>query len=177
MVMVFIRSRIKAKGVNMKKNLGLVPLRNFAVVDENDGIYRSAQPMYGYEYNWLKEMLELDVIINLRSESRHDEKLAGLYGIKVINIDVPDHHEPSVHQADHFIELIKKFTSHGKKVLFHCEHGHGRTSTFCVLARIAQGWNLIDALKEEEQIFHYNFKHPAQKEFLKKYFSKQKEVI
>lgn len=28
----------------MTKNLGLVPLRNFAVIDENKGLYRSAQP-------------------------------------------------------------------------------------------------------------------------------------
>jgi protein tyrosine/serine phosphatase len=72
-------------------------------------------------------------------------------------------------QAKSFIKLIRG--NAGKNILFHCEHGHGRTSTFCVLARIADGWSLEAALKEEKNKFHYEFQHHAQEAFLRKHFS------
>jgi protein-tyrosine phosphatase len=144
-------------------NLGLVPLRNFA--DLGEGLFRSAQPMYGYEYRWLRNVAGVDMIINLRAESDHDLKMASDHGMEVYTIPVIDHHEPTKSQAKIFMQLVKAAIQSGKKILFHCEHGHGRTSTFCVLARLAQGWTLDEALKEEEN-FHYEFKHHAQIEFL-----------
>lgn len=150
------------------KNLGLIPLRNFAIVDK--GIYRSAQPIYGYEYKWLKKVLNVDTIINLRKESVHDEHNAPSHFIHVHSIPVVDHLPPTLEQAQEFIDLIKESSKNNKSVLFHCEHGHGRTSTFCVLARIAQGWSLKKALKEEEEKFHYAFKHKIQKDFLLSHF-------
>jgi protein-tyrosine phosphatase len=159
----------------MNKNLGLVPLRNFAIVEANDkyAIYRSAQPMYGYEVKWMNRMLGLDYVVNLRAESDYDESLIKQFSKKtqVHKVNVPDHHEPTLQQAERFMEFISDCIKQGKKVLFHCEHGHGRTSTFCILARLAMGWTLDKAIKEEEQKFHYSFKHPAQIEFLKKHFS------
>lgn len=148
------------------KNLGLVPLKNFGIVDPVNGIYRSAQPEYFYEYDYIKEFLGVDTIINLRAESRHDNKFTGL-GFEVINIDVKDHYPPTIKQARDFIKLVK---SKKGKILFHCEHGHGRTSTFCILARIAMGWGLKAAIAEEENKFHYRFRHAHQLEFLEKYF-------
>lgn len=41
------------------RNLGLIPLRNFGIVDERLGLYRSAQPMYNYEYPWMRKNWEL----------------------------------------------------------------------------------------------------------------------
>lgn len=153
--------------------LGLIPVRNFAVVDEKNGLFRSAQPLYQYEYEWLKKVAGIDVIVNLRSESGHDEYFAPNHGMEVKRFMVKDHNEPTQEQANEFICFIQNCIASGKKVLFHCEHGHGRTSTFCVLARLAQGWNLEDALKEETDVFHYSFKHMAQVDFLNK-FQKQK---
>ncbi len=147
------------------KNIGLVPLRNFGEVSE--GVYRSAQPEYSYEYNWIKDHLGVDTIINLRSESRHDDKMKDYFGFNVVNINVNDHNPPTLEQAKQFMELIK---NNKGKILFHCEHGHGRTSTFCILARIAMGWTLKAAMAEEENKFHYQFKHEHQKEFLEKHF-------
>ena len=146
--------------------LGLIPLRNFAMVDKEKNIYRSAQPMYAYEYAWLKNTLGIDTIVNLRSELKHDEVM-NVNGFKVININIPDHCTPTLFEAKAFINLIQK----EKNILFHCEHGQGRTSLFCVLARIAMGWTLKDALEEEVIVFGYNFKHPKQLQFLKQNFS------
>ena len=151
----------------MEKIPGLVPIRNFAIVDENKRLYRSAQPMYRYEYEWLRNKLGLSHIVNLRSESSHDNMFAPANGIEVKTIAVPDHKVPTVEQAQDFIEFVQN----NENILFHCEHGHGRTSTFCVLARIATGWTLEDAIKEELEVFGYEFKHPAQLEFLQSNFS------
>lgn len=151
------------------KHLGLIPLRNFGVVDATLGIYRSAQPLYSYEYKWVQKMLGIKTIINLRSESQHDDNFAPKFGIEVIDFLVPDHNPPTEQQINDFMEIIKgqnKFP-----LLFHCEHGHGRTSTFCVATRIAMNWTLKDALKEEKKVFHYKFKHKIQIDFLNKMFN------
>lgn len=149
------------------ENLGLIPIRNFAVVDADKGIYRSAQPMYRYEFQWLKDKLKVNKIYSLRSESNHSKFIGEKYGIEVVNINVKDHHIPTLQQAHEFMEAIKN----DRDVLFHCEHGHGRTSTFCVLARLATGWNLNDAIKEETEVYGYQFAHPEQLEFLQQHFS------
>jgi protein-tyrosine phosphatase len=143
------------------KNIGLVPLQNFAQLNNN--LYRCAQPLYDYQYQWLKEVLNIKTIINLRDENHHDDNYGIKYGINVINIDVPDHKTPSKEQCEQFMNIIK---NNKEPLLIHCEHGHGRTSTFCVLARLAEGWNVNEAIKEEEEKYHYNFKHHSQKQFL-----------
>ena len=150
----------------MTKNIGLVPLRNFGVVDPENKIYRSAQPMYAYEYRWIKNVLGVETIVNLRAESRHDDRMNTM-GFEVVNINVKDHNPPSKRQAMEFINLVK---SKKGKIFFHCEHGHGRTSTFCVLAKIAMGSDLDTALAEEKDVFNYEFRHPKQKEFLENNF-------
>lgn len=146
-------------------HLGLIPLRNFAIVNKSKGIYRSAQPMYEYEYQWLKNKLGITTIVNLRSELNHDASM-NIPGIKVITINIPDHCTPTLKEAQDFI----KFIENNENILFHCEHGQGRTSTFCVLARIAMGWSLDRAMKEEKEIYEYDFKHPKQLKFLKNNF-------
>lgn len=146
------------------KELGLVPLRNFAQVDEN--IYRSAQPEYGYEWRWLKNVLDIGLIVNLRSESEQSEHGAKMIGAGYVHYPIKDHLPPTQAQAEAFMELIR---TTNKPILFHCEHGQGRTSTFCILARMAKGMSYEDAIKEEKDRFHYEFHHPAQLEFLNQF--------
>lgn len=148
-------------------NLGLIPIRNFAHIADN--IYRSAQPLYAYEYEWLRDVLELTYVVNLRYESKHDNIYSPSCGIKVVSFPVKDKGTPTLQQAKEFIRFIKDAKG---KVLIHCEHGHGRTSTFCVLAQIAKGMELSQALEEEKRRFHYAFKHDVQKDFLISNFSK-----
>ena len=144
---------------------GLIPLRNFATLGK--GLFRSAQPEYSYEYRFITSKLNVHLIVNLRSELRHDNLMAP-GDLNVINVDIPDHCTPTVEQADQFISLVRE----GKRMLFHCEHGQGRTSTFCVLSRLALGGTLEDALREEKEEFGYEFKHPKQLAFLKEYSKK-----
>jgi protein-tyrosine phosphatase len=152
--------------------LGLIPLRNFGIVNKESQVYRSAQPIYSYEYEWLRKMLNIDCIINLRAESRHDNNLAPKHGIEVVNIDVEDHKAPTKEQADLFIKILHDKLDKRESVLIHCEHGHGRTSTFSVLAAIIMGQTLDQAIAQENNDFHYQFRHPQQIDFLNKYCEK-----
>lgn len=151
----------------------LIPIRNFGVLIENS-LFRSAQPTFGYEFNWLKETLKIEHIVNLREEMHIDDKLAPVHGIKVHNFDVADHKPPTIKQAHDFIKLINRVN---RPLLFHCEHGHGRTSTFAVIARIGQGWTLQQALEEEEKEFNYTFKHKSQLDWLIEAEKKLKRLL
>ena len=153
----------------MKKNIGLIPLRNFAILGDN--LFRSAQPQFSYEYDWMKRVLGIDIIINLRSEKDMDTRFSIPHDIKTFTISVPDHNPPKDEDVEKFQNILHE--NKGKKILFHCEHGHGRTSTFCVIARIENGWTLDEAIQEEKEKFHYAFQHKAQMNFLINKFQKQ----
>lgn len=149
--------------------MGLIPLRNFAVLDTEKGLYRSAQPLHDYEYQWLRDTLGIKTIVNLRNELNHDDKIATKYGMLVVNYAIADHHCPNKEQAQHFLELITD--DNHFPLLFHCEHGRGRTSTFSVLAHIAMGMTVKEAIEHEDKHYHYQFKHQTQKLFLLHNFS------
>jgi hypothetical protein len=92
----------------MNSQYGLVPIRNFAEL--GNGIFRSAQPLYRYEYEWLKNVLGLNKIINLRKESEHDNVYAPSLDIEVIHIPIVDHHEPTLEVANQFINFSKEYS-------------------------------------------------------------------
>lgn len=158
-------------------NLGLVPLVNFGEIVPN--LYRSAQPQYKYQYNWLIHTLEVQRIINLRAESDMDDRWiwtldGGFSGypttIQPITIAVPDHKPPTIEQARSYMAWLRNDGGNlegiDTKTLIHCQHGHGRTSTFSVLSKIALGMSMEDAIKDERDRFHYEFKHAEQLNWL-----------
>jgi protein-tyrosine phosphatase len=148
-------------------NLGLVPLVNFGHIDKT--IYRSAQPEYRYQYDWLRDTLKLDLIVNLRGEAPLADN-----GHDIIHVAyaVKDHKPPTDEQALEFMSMIKSQSEAKKNVLIHCEHGHGRTSTFSVLAKLALGQSYLQAIADEHNRFHYQFRHPAQEAWLRENFPK-----
>lgn len=156
------------------KNVGLIPLWNFGEIAPH--LYRSAQPLYGFQYDWLRKNLGVVQIVNLRQESRHDNNHAGDNQV-VVNFDVKDHFPPTIEQANNFMQLIRDnvdLRPDGLDVvgvrtpmLIHCEHGHGRTSTFSILAKLALGETLDAAIKDEKERFHFEFRHHAQEDWLR----------
>lgn len=151
-----------------KKNLGLIPLRNFAVIDHKRNILRSEQPSADFVYGWLRDHCGIKTLINIRSEKNIDGKHAPKYGINVITFRVKDHHPPTMKQVRRFMELIKN----QKDVLIHCEHGHGRTSTFSILTKIALGATLTESLRDERKRFKFKFTHPSQNQFFNQFKNK-----
>lgn len=141
---------------------GLVPVRNFGTV--RNGIYRSAQPQYIYEYEWLRHQVGLKTIVNLRKENNMDERMAKLVGIKnYLRIEVADHNPPTIEQALQYYATIKSIET---PALIHCQHGHGRTSTFSVITKMAFGMSAEKAIEDERNRFGYEFKHASQRTFI-----------
>lgn len=149
----------------MNRDLGLVPLINFGrVVAKSTGIiYRSAQPEYAYQYNWLANNMNKLKLVNLRSEAEIDRRYATFPHLQYKQIPVVDHQPPTIEQAVEFMEDVRDYKG---DMLIHCAHGHGRTSTFSVLAKVALGWTLQEAMEDEHKRFHYEFRHHAQEEWL-----------
>lgn len=148
--------------------IGLVPIRNFGVVKPN--IYRSAQPIHKYEYQWLKNNLKLQEIFNLRAELDHDSKLAPVCGIHSVTIPIKDHFPPTIEEANWFMDVVKVNSDLKRPMLFHCEHGHGRTSIFSVLSKVALGSTIDEAIEDEKHRFGYEFKHQQQLDWLKNFY-------
>lgn len=149
------------------ENVGLIPLWNFGEVAPK--LFRSAQPLYAFQYDWLHRILDVSKIYNLRAESRHDERTAG-DEIEVVNVNVKDHFPPTFMDAVNFMTAVKHDREKGIATLIHCEHGHGRTSTFSILAKMALGDSLEQAIEDEKERFHFEFRHHAQEQWLKDNF-------
>ena len=148
--------------------LGLVPIRNFGQITNN--LYRSAQPLYEYEYEWLVKNIRLKRIINFRQiVTDHDTRMVNKLklNIEVVNIPVVDHKTPSLDQVSKFMDLVKQPIT----TLIHCKHGHGRTSTFSVLAKVALGYTITQSMADERDRFHFQFRHPAQEKWLLRTFA------
>lgn len=149
------------------EQLGLIPVPNFGIISPSHKLLRSAQPQYLFQYQWLKNVPKVERIINLRAEKDIDSKFAEKLGIENHTILVPDHKTPTLEQVEEFQKLLNDNTL---TTLIHCAHGHGRTSTFSVLAKLSIGMTLEEAIADEEKRFHYHFKYPAQIGFLKEFY-------
>lgn len=154
------------------ENLGLVPLLNFGQI--NDNIFRSAQPRYNYQFEWLRDIIGIEVLVDLRSENNIDDRVGVEHGFEVFDVNIPDHHAPSLEDVERFREFYEE--NKGRKILIHCAHGQGRTTTFSVLVRLFEGWTLDQAIQEQESECRYHFKHPKQLEFLREFVELKNEI-
>ncbi|MBC5815727.1 MAG: dual specificity protein phosphatase family protein [Candidatus Eremiobacteraeota bacterium] len=64
-----------------------------------------------------------------------------------------DNTPPAQEQAMQFLQTCAEDSRH--QIFVHCQSGHGRTSTFCCLVRLAQGWKLDDAVDEAVQRYGF----------------------
>ncbi|MFN2528963.1 MAG: protein-tyrosine phosphatase family protein [Candidatus Baltobacteraceae bacterium] len=138
-------------------------LQNFGWVC--DWLARGADPNPA-GFRWLAQAAQIKTIVNLRAEDNSEAALAPSLGFIPVQIPVVDNAPPSQEQAMQFLQLCAEDSTH--PIFLHCQSGHGRTSTFCCLVRLAQGWKLDDAIDESVQ--HYGFerqKDAAQVAFLK----------
>jgi protein-tyrosine phosphatase len=146
------------------ENAKLLAVRNFAEV--HPGLYRGAQPVDDFEYQWLRETFGVNAIVNLRAEA---PTLDNDKGISLVTLAVVDDKAPTFEQADIFVRTITNGST-----FYHCAHGHGRTSTFTVIARLHEGWTLEAAMREERDRFGYAFKNFSQIDFLSSYAQRMK---
>lgn len=114
--------------------------------------------------------IRLVVNLRLRGETRAIERHAP--GLISVHIPVPNHMVPSHEQALKWLHLCQAHL-HGLPIYVHCHAGHGRTSVFCSLVRIAQGWDAERAIAEERA---YGF-DPAEEEIQAAYIRRFSEDV
>jgi protein-tyrosine phosphatase len=127
---------------------------------------RGAQPAND-EYLWLRSR-GVDTLVNLR---RSDDSLAvESYAPEVlqIRIAVPDDCPPSHEQAVKWLRFCDEVRSR-RRLYVHCRNGSGRTSVFCALVRIGQGWGAASAIDEQRPFGFGAPKHCAQVDFLRQF--------
>ena len=138
-------------------------LQNFGWVC--DWLGRGADPNPA-GFSWLTQTARVKTIVNLRAEDNTEAILAGALGFTAVQIPVVDNTAPTQAQALQFLDLCESEAA--RPIFVHCQSGHGRTSTFCALVRLAQGWKLDDAIEEAVQRYGYQpEKDPSQVAFLK----------
>lgn len=109
---------------------------------------RGAQPR-AEQYRWLAEQ-GFQIVVSLRSkqEERGIERAAPQ--LLAVAIPVEDHHAPTDEQALKWLRFCA-CVENRTKMYVHCRQGHGRTSVFCALVRLAQGTDLSVALAEDRK--------------------------
>lgn len=97
-------------------------------------------------YTWLRES-GFRTIVNLRSEASGRSSGHHSYDLEHIHIPVTNCCAPNQAQAIQWLDLCSCL--YMRPIFVHCNAGEGRTSTFCALVRIAQGWPVAEAINEQ----------------------------
>jgi protein-tyrosine phosphatase len=106
-------------------------------------------------FAWLARAAGIKSIVNLRAEDNTEAFLAAPLGFAPVYVPVVDNKPPTAAQADAWLAFIADEANH--PVFVHCQNGHGRTSTFCILFRVTQqGWKLADAIEEAVQRYGFD---------------------
>ena len=116
---------------------------------------RGAQPTPA-GFRWLHEH-GFRTAVNLREEDDTETYLDMPLAIRHVRIPVRDNGAPSDEQMQSWLTLCGQTSS--RPIFVHCQSGHGRTSTFCILLRLAQGVRLSDAIEEQVKYYGFNPKH------------------
>jgi protein tyrosine/serine phosphatase len=130
---------------------------------------RGAQPA-PQGYRWLDEQ-GFKVVVNLRThdEAHSIEKCA--HELVPVHIPVVNNRAPSEAQALEWLDLCA--SQYMRPLYIHCNLGEGRTSMFCALVRLAQGWPLEEAIVEQQPFgFDPEGEHHEQARFLQTFVRK-----
>ena len=115
-------------------------------------------------FKWLADQ-RFVTVVNLRSEDDTESYVDAGLGLTHVRFSVEDNAAPTLDQAKDWLTLCADAAR--RPIFVHCQSGHGRTSTFCILVRLAQGKKLSDAIDEQATRYGFKPKHDvAQVEFL-----------
>jgi protein tyrosine/serine phosphatase len=110
----------------------------------------------------------IDTIVNLR---RRDE-CAGIEAraghALAVHIPVRKNEAPTTMQAVKWLRFCDD-VSQTRHIYIHCKNGDGRTSVFCALVRIAQGWDVQRAIDEQRAFGFGKRRHRRQMSFLREF--------
>lgn len=108
-------------------------------------------------------------IVNLREHDETGDVYRSTRRAKPVHIPVKNDCAPTDEQALRWLDFCAQ-RAPDDKLYVHCHAGHGRTSTFCILVRLAQGYPLERSVIEERRRgFDPEGKHRRQYEFLRSF--------
>jgi hypothetical protein len=88
----------------------------------------------------------VQVLIDLRSEARDNEKLLRKAAIDFLHLPTPDHHAVSQEMLWKGVEFARSYVIAERKVLIHCEHGIGRSALLVCCVMVSLGHSPLSAL-------------------------------
>lgn len=139
-------------------------INNFAWIEQ--WLARGAEPKPA-GYKWLADK-QIETVVNLRSHDLAESVRNASSNLQSIHIPVENNRAPSDEQALQWLQLCSSRPM--RPIFVHCNAGEGRTSTFCALVRMAQGWPLDSAIAEQLRFgFDPDGEHKEQERFLQKF--------
>ena len=137
---------------------------NFAWIEP--WLARGAEPKVA-GYRWLASQ-GFKTVVNLRSHDLGPGVKNASADLEPIHIPVENNRAPGDEQALQWLLICSTRSMH--PIFVHCNAGEGRTSTFCALVRIAQGWPLDSAIAEQLTFgFDPDGEHKEQAKFLQRF--------
>ncbi len=116
-------------------------------------------------YRWLAKN-GITTLVDLRTRDERDRDDPVAMKLEFVHIPVENDEAPEDAQSMEWLRLCAS-SAENKKIYVHCKQGEGRTSMFCVLARLAQGRDLRSAMEEQRRFgFEPEGAHHRQAEYL-----------
>jgi protein tyrosine/serine phosphatase len=126
-------------------------------------------------YKWIADN-EFKTVVNLRSPDLTQSVRNASVNLEPIHIPIKNNRAPTNEQALRWLQICSLQAMH--PIFVHCNAGEGRTSTFCALVRIAQGWSPDRAIAEQLLFgFDPDGEHKEQAQFLQKFSHKSSQGI
>ncbi len=146
-------------------------INNFAWIEP--WLARGAEPTLA-GYKWLADNL-FKTVVNLRSHEVDQAVRNSSDDLEPIHIPVKNNQAPSDEQALQWLQICSLRAM--RPIFVHCNAGEGRTSTFCALVRIAQGWPLDSAIAEQVRFgFDPDGEHKEQARFLERFSKRETQA-
>jgi protein tyrosine/serine phosphatase len=143
-------------------------ISNFAWIEL--WLARGAEPRLA-GYKWLANK-GFKTVVNLRSNDLANTVRQASDNLQSIHIPVKNDRAPNDEQALQWLQMCSIQAM--RPIFVHCNAGEGRTSTFCALLRIAQGWPLDSAIAEQITFgFDPDGDHKEQALFLQRFSQKK----
>jgi protein tyrosine/serine phosphatase len=110
----------------------------------------------------------IDTIVNLRRRDEAEVIESCAPHVLAVHIPVADNEPPTTMQAVKWLRFCDDVYE-TRHIYVHCKNGNGRTSVFCALVRIAQGWDIESAIDEQRAFGFRKRKHRRQIKFLREF--------
>jgi len=93
----------------------------------------------------IKEM-EIDAIIDVRSEYQDDADLIKRAGMEFFHVGIDDRYMPTHEQLESILKFVDPLLAQNRKILIHCQNGYGRSPLVAIAILVKYGMHVPDAV-------------------------------